>query len=88
MHNFSYTPGSNDINYYIFSLDGSVKKSDIIQAPFSTLMHDFFITKDYALFPVNPLTFNIKRAQQGQPVFNVGTRAWFSFGYYAASRKG
>lgn len=31
-------------------------------------MHDFFITKDYALFPVHPLTFNMKRSEQGKPV--------------------
>ena len=68
MHNFAYTAGSNDINYYIFTLAGLIKKTETISAPFSSLMHDFFITKDYALFPVHPLTFNMKRREQGKPI--------------------
>lgn len=68
MHNFSYTPGLNDIKYYIFNLEGILRRTETIQAPFSTLMHDFFITEDYALFPVHPLTFNMKRAAQGKSV--------------------
>jgi carotenoid cleavage dioxygenase-like enzyme len=68
MHNFAYTPGSNDFKYYIFDLEGFVKKTEIIHAPFSSLMHDFFITKDYALFPVHPLTFNMNRHLQGKSI--------------------
>lgn len=68
MHNFSYTPGSNVLNYYILNPEGLVKKTETIQAPFSSFMHDFFITKDYALFPVHPLTFNMQRPEQGKPL--------------------
>ncbi|MBA2652518.1 MAG: carotenoid oxygenase family protein [Tatlockia sp.] len=68
MHNFAYTPGSNDLTYYQFSLEGLVKKGETIYAPYSSLMHDFFITKDYALFPVHPLTINMNRIEQGKPL--------------------
>ncbi len=68
MHNFAYTPGSNILKYYIFDTEGLVKKAESIHAPHSTFMHDFFITKDYALFPVHPLTFNMKRREQGKSI--------------------
>lgn len=67
MHNFVYTPGSNEINYYIFSLEGLVKKTEAFHAPFSSVIHDFLITKDYAIFPVHPLIFNMKSSEQRKP---------------------
>lgn len=68
MFNYAYTPGSNIISYYIFDREGKVTNSELIEGPYSSFMHDFFITKDYVLFPVMPLTFNIERAQQGRPI--------------------
>lgn len=68
MHNFAYMPGSNDINYYIFHSKGLLTKSETFSAPFSSFLHDFFITKDYAIFPAHPLTFDIQRPKLGKPV--------------------
>lgn len=66
MHSYAYSPGTNDVTYYIFNRDGVVTKAETIQAPYSSFMHDFFITKDYVIFPVLPLTFNFERMQQGK----------------------
>jgi carotenoid cleavage dioxygenase-like enzyme len=68
MHNYAYHPGSNHINYYVFDPNGNVIKTEIIDGPFSCFMHDFFITKQYVLFPFLPLTFNMERAQKGKPM--------------------
>lgn len=68
MHGYAYTPGSKEIVYYVFSPDGKVIKSEKLDTPFSSFMHDFFITKDYVLFPVLPLTFSMERIQQGKPM--------------------
>ena len=68
MHSYAYSPGTNDIIYYIFNRDGIVSKTETIHAPYSSFMHDFFITKDYVLFPVLPLTISIERMQQGKPM--------------------
>jgi carotenoid cleavage dioxygenase len=68
MHNFAYSPESNEIVYYIFDHEGHVKHSQVIHAPFSSFMHDFFITESFALFPVHPLTFNMERIKQGSSV--------------------
>ena len=66
MHSYAYSPGTNDVTYYIFNRDGVVTKAETIQVPYSSFMHDFFITKDYVIFPVLPLTFNFERMQQGK----------------------
>lgn len=67
MHTHAYLPGTNNIIYYVLNRDGMVIKTETIHAPYSSFMHDFFITKDYVLFPVLPLTFCNKRMQQGKP---------------------
>lgn len=68
MHNYAYTPGSNEVVYFVFNCEGVVTKAETIHAPFSSFMHDFFITKDYVLFPVLPLTMSLERAKQGKPM--------------------
>lgn len=67
MHTFAYTPFSSEIIYYILDKFGNVIKNEKFDGPFSCFMHDFFITKSYALFLFLPLTFDIKRAEQGKP---------------------
>lgn len=66
MHNFAYNPFTTEIIYYIFDKLGKVIKAEKFDGPFSCLMHDFFITQNYALFLFLPLTFNFERLQQGQ----------------------
>lgn len=66
MHNYAYHPGSNHINYYVFNRHGTVIKSETINGPFSCFMHDFFITKEYVIFPFLPLIFSMERAQKGK----------------------
>jgi carotenoid cleavage dioxygenase-like enzyme len=37
----------------------------MIQAPFPSFMHDFFVTENYVVFPVFPLVFDMERAING-----------------------
>lgn len=66
MHNFAYHPSTTEIIYYIFDKLGKVIKIERFNGPFCCFMHDFFITKNYALFLFLPLTINFARAQQGK----------------------
>ena len=66
MHNFAYNPHSTEIIYYIFDKLGNVIKTEKFNGPFSCFMHDFIITKNYALFLFLPLTFNFERAKHGE----------------------
>lgn len=68
MHNYAYSPVSNEITSYIFNREGKVKQSKVIDAPFSSFVHDFFITESYAVFPVHPLIFDVERIKQGKPI--------------------
>lgn len=67
MLNFAYTPFSNEIIFYAFNSSGRVAKIEKFDGPYSCFMHDFFITKNYALFLFLPLAFNQENAQQGKP---------------------
>lgn len=68
MLNFAYMPFTNEIIFYVFDKFGKISKAEKFDGPFSCMMHDFFITKNYALFLFLPLTFNLERAQQGKSV--------------------
>jgi carotenoid cleavage dioxygenase len=37
----------------------------MIEAPFASFVHDFFVTEKFVVFPVYPLAFNLDRALQG-----------------------
>lgn len=68
MHHFAYTPGTNEIIYYLFNHKGEITNTENISAPFSSFLHDFLITENYVIFPVLPLTFNFNRPPQGKPL--------------------
>jgi len=53
MHNYAYKAGSTEVIYYVFNREGVVTRAETIHAPFSSFLHDFFITEDYVLFTKN-----------------------------------
>ncbi len=67
MHGYAYSKQKPEIVYYVFNRQGEVIKAEKIAIPYCSLMHDFFITKDYVIFPVLPLTIDFERRQRGQP---------------------
>ncbi|MEM9255787.1 MAG: carotenoid oxygenase family protein [Pseudomonadota bacterium] len=44
---------------------GKLIKNEMVEAPFASFAHDFFVTENYVVFPVYPLAFNLERAMQG-----------------------
>ena len=50
MHNYAYKAGSSDIIYYIINRERKITKAETIRVPYCSFLHDFFITKDHALF--------------------------------------
>ncbi len=66
MHNYAYKAGSSDIIYYIINREGKITKAETIRVPYCSFLHDFFITKDYVIFPIFPLTINLERVQEGK----------------------
>ncbi len=58
---------TNDIGFYVANAAGDLFRSQLIQAPFPALIHDFAITTDFVIFVVCPVTVSIKRARAGGP---------------------
>ncbi|MCR9107243.1 MAG: carotenoid oxygenase family protein [Gammaproteobacteria bacterium] len=44
---------------------GKLIKNEMIEAPFPSFAHDFFVTENYVIFPVYPLVFDLERAMSG-----------------------
>ncbi len=72
MHFFSYfgtgffTP---HINYHVVDKDGQLIRSEQFEAPFPAMVHDFIVTAEHVVFPIFPLTADLKRALAGGPPF-------------------
>jgi len=60
---------SSEMAYHVIEADGRVSRSFRFDAPFTSMVHDFMVTRDFALFPVLPLTGSLERAMKGLPPF-------------------
>ncbi len=72
---FGYSVGdsatffTDEIAYGVVNRDGKVTRLDIIKAPYCSMIHDFFVTKNHVAFPVLPLTGSLPRVMGGGPAF-------------------
>ncbi|HEV7157976.1 MAG TPA: carotenoid oxygenase family protein [Caulobacteraceae bacterium] len=70
---FAYSSGEGLLNatmsYGVTNAAGEVVRRDDFQAPFSSMVHDFLVTRRHALFPVLPLTGSLERAMRGGPAY-------------------
>jgi carotenoid cleavage dioxygenase len=68
---FAYSSGEGPLNetcsYGVTDKDGRVVRRQEFQAPFASMVHDFLVTRSYALFPILPLSGSLQRAMQGGP---------------------
>jgi carotenoid cleavage dioxygenase len=55
--------------YGVTSAAGEVVRRDEFQAPYSSMVHDFLVTRGHVLFPILPLTGSLQRAMTGLPPF-------------------
>ena len=70
---FGYSAGAgfftDDVAYGVADRTGKVTRLDMFKAPYSSMIHDFFVTRNYVAFPVLPLTGSLQRAMSGKPAF-------------------
>lgn len=57
---------SDRLVYGTVDKTGNVTRSDIFRAPYSSMIHDFFVTRKHVLFPVLPLTMKLSRVFKGK----------------------
>jgi len=60
-------PFSKTMSYGVTDRTGKVVRRDDFEAPFSAMVHDFLVTRNYVLFPILPLTMSLDRAMKGKP---------------------
>lgn len=56
---------STKVAYCVADPQGKLTREQWFDAPYCALMHDFTITKNYALFPVYPTTCDLQRLRAG-----------------------
>jgi carotenoid cleavage dioxygenase len=62
-------PFADGVAYGVVDKSGKVTRLDKFQAPFSAMVHDFLVTRNFAIFPILPLTGSLQRAMSGKPPF-------------------
>ncbi|MFT3727970.1 MAG: carotenoid oxygenase family protein [Terricaulis sp.] len=70
---FGYSAGmmpfGKNIVWGVADKNGVVTKLETFEAPYASMIHDFFVTDQYVLIPVLPLTGSMERAMSGKPPF-------------------
>lgn len=64
---------TKDMTYYEISPEGELLRELWFEVPYYCMMHDFGITKDYAVFHVVPSIGSIERLEKGLPHFGFDT---------------
>ena len=62
-------PMSKGMSFHVVSAEGELTESQVFDAPYSSMVHDFMVTQNYVLFPIMPLSGSLDRAMQGGPAF-------------------
>lgn len=65
---FGYSPFPPYLRYYVASAEGKVVRSEDIDVPVPTMMHDFITTRDHVIFMVCPATFRMENLRNGSPI--------------------
>ncbi len=65
MIGFGYGQTPPYLTYHRVSPDGKLVQSEVIEVPGPTMIHDFMISENYALFMDLPVVFNIEAAMRG-----------------------
>jgi carotenoid cleavage dioxygenase len=60
--------GPKQIRYDRIDRAGGVTQTEIIDVPHHTLMHTFFVTQNWVVFPVMPLDISLERMLKGGPM--------------------
>jgi carotenoid cleavage dioxygenase len=64
---------TRDVVYFVISPEGRVTREVRFEVPYYCMMHDFGVTRDYAVFHVVPITSSWERLERGLPHFGFDT---------------
>ncbi|QNO27679.1 carotenoid oxygenase family protein [Sphingopyxis sp. OPL5] len=60
--------GAPQMRYDVIAADGSVRRAEVIDMPHNALMHTFFLTENWVVFPVIPIDADLGRFMKGGPM--------------------
>ena len=60
---------TRDIAYYVIDVHGKVKHEVWFEAPYSSMVHDWVVTRNYVVFPIVPISSDLERTKAGKPAF-------------------
>ncbi len=66
-------PLTKDVSYFEIDPAGKVVKQIDFEAPYYTMLHDFAITEDYAVFNISPYTSSWEQLERNAPHFMYDT---------------
>jgi carotenoid cleavage dioxygenase len=67
LHFFGYSPVAPHVTYHVLDANGDLAHTAPITTPKGTMMHDFMITRDHAIFMDLPVVFDMDAMAKGQP---------------------
>lgn len=67
LHFFGYSAAAPFVTYHVLDASGDLVHSAPIDTPKGTMMHDFMITRDHAIFMDLPVVFNFENVSKGLP---------------------
>ena len=79
---------TRDIVYYEISPAGELTKETWFELPYYCMMHDFGVTRDYAVFHVIPSIGSWERLEKGLPHFGFDTKKEIYLGVLPRNGKG
>ena len=65
---FGYSPFPPYLRYYVADAEGKITRSEDIDVPMPTMMHDFIATREHVIFMVFPATFRFENFASGTPI--------------------
>ena len=63
LHFFGYSPVAPFLTYHVLDASGALVHSAEIKVPAGTMMHDFMITRDHAIFMDLPVVFDLSNPE-------------------------
>ena len=67
LHFFGYAPIKPYLVYHVLDAKGDLAHTAEIEVPGPTMMHDFMITRDHAIFMDLPVVFDVSKLATGEP---------------------
>src|SRR5215468_7750660 len=75
---FGYSVLPPYLRFHVADAQGRLVRSEEIEVPVPTMMHDFLVTRDHVLFMVCPAVFRLEELEKGRPPLRwepeLGTR--------------